>query len=127
MLRSGPIALFVHGLWEFAAAIICLLVPFVADVSHTARNVSWGAAAAFVVLALVADTRMPQVAHLVADVLVAAALIATSATFLAVIGGAHLLISLATRYEHDPTNPVGPLAASTSTDIEAGEHTVLDD
>ena len=84
MLRSGPIAFFVHGLLEYVAAVACFAAPFVFDFdSDAARTWSFVAGAAFITVALTSDgprklvERLPIVVHVVLDFVLAAALIAS--------------------------------------------------
>ncbi|MCW2920211.1 MAG: putative rane protein [Thermoleophilia bacterium] len=144
MLRSGPIAFFLHGLFEYVAAVVCLLAPFALDFRSDAATIaSIVAGIAFLAVTVTSDgprrlvERVPIVVHVVLDVVLAAALIAAPwllgfsderapKTFFVTVGVFHLLMTLGTRFVDDPSG-VGALAKGTSVDLEAGEHTVLDD
>lgn len=144
MLRSGPIAFFLHGMLEYVWAVALLLAPFMFDFrSDAATTTAIVAGIAFLAIAATSDgprrfvERIPIVAHVVLDFVVAGMLIAspylfgfsdegTARTILVTIGVLHALLTIGTRFVDDPSG-VGALAKGTSVDLEAGEHTVLDD
>lgn len=146
MLRAGPIPFFVHGLIEYVAAVAFLLAPFVlAFESDAATWLSVGTGVVLLVLAATTDgptslvDQMPIAVHVLLDYVLALALVAApfvlgfsdegsaTAWFIA-LGVVHLLVSIGTRYlpERHPSG-VGPLARTTSTDVESGGSTVIDD
>jgi hypothetical protein len=129
---------------EYAAALACFAAPFALHFDSRAATY-WSIIAGVAILVVAATTdgpasivsQIPIVVHVVLDYIVAGLLIASpflfgfskegapTAFFLA-LGILHLLVTIATKFVSNP-NEVGSLAASTSVDIEAGEHTVLDD
>ena len=115
MFKKGPIPVFVHGLVEYAAAVLLIVAPFLFDFEDdTATGIS--VAAGIVVLVVTASTAMPTglvksipvQAHVILDYLLALFLIASpfvfgleddSATALfLVLGILHLLLTIATRF-----------------------------
>jgi hypothetical protein len=116
MLRQGPIPLFLHGVVEYVAAALFIVAPFVFGFDSGAAT-----AVAIVtgvgVLILTSTTAMstgivkslPIPVHVLVDFIGAAFMIAapflfgfsdeTAPTaFFIVVGVAHLLVSIATRY-----------------------------
>jgi hypothetical protein len=155
MLRSGPIPYFIHGIIEYVAAIAFVLAPFVLGFdSHAATYLSVAVGVIVIVVAATTEgptslvNAMPIGFHVLLDYLLALALIALpflagfskegapTAWFIA-LGFIHLLLTIGTRFRAGPDDHerparrrrsvVGGLAAGTSVDVEAGEHTVLDD
>ena len=146
MLRHGPIPQFLHGIIEYVAAIAFFAMPFLLDFRSDAAT--YLSVATGVLVLVVAATsagptslvkEIPVAAHVIIDYVVALGLIAApfafdftddrraTAWFIG-IGAAHLLITIGTRFLEYPTDHVvGSLAEGTSTDIEAGVPTVLDD
>ena len=116
MFKKGPIPAFVHGLLEYAAAILLIAAPFVfAFDSDTATGIA--IAAGVVVLIVNASTAMstglvksiPVQAHVMLDYALAILLIAspfvfsfqddgTATAFFLVLGIVHLLVTIATRF-----------------------------
>jgi hypothetical protein len=116
MLHKGPVPRFVHGVWEYAIGVLLVVSQFVFGFEDGgAKAVS--VVAGVLIITLVASTEGPtglidQVmvrSHAVMDYVLAGLLIAApflfgftddgaaTAVFL-VLGLAHLLISIATRY-----------------------------
>jgi hypothetical protein len=116
MFKKGPVPAFVHGLLEYAAAVLLVAAPFVfAFDSDTATGIS--IAAGVVVLIVNASTAMstgliksiPVPAHVMLDYVLAIVLIAspfvfafdddgTATAFFLVLGIVHLLLTIATRF-----------------------------
>jgi hypothetical protein len=116
MFREGPIPAFVHGLIEYAAGVLLIASSFLFGFdsnSATAVSIILGV----LVLVLAGTTAMttglikslPVQAHVVFDYILAAVLIAapfifgftddgTATAFFIVLGVAHLLITIATRF-----------------------------
>jgi hypothetical protein len=123
MFRQGPIPAFAHGLIEYLAAALLIAAPFLFDFADdTATAVS--IVAGVLVLVVTASTALPTgliksipvQAHVIVDYLVALALIAspflfaftddgTATAFFIVLGVAHLLITIATRFVSEPKAP----------------------
>jgi hypothetical protein len=119
VFRQGPIPAFFHGLIEYAAGILLVASPFLFsfdDGSSTAVAIVAGV----VVLIIAASTAMPTgliksipvQAHVMLDYLLAVVLIAspfifgfdddgTATAFFIILGVAHLLITIATRFVKD--------------------------
>jgi hypothetical protein len=129
---------------EYAVAAACFVAPFVLDFdSHAATSWSIIAGVAILVVAATTDgpssivSHIPIIVHVVLDYVVAGLLIASpflfgfsndgapTACFLT-LGILHLLVTIGTRFVTAPGD-IGALATSTSVDVEAGRHTVLDD
>ncbi len=120
MFKKGPIPAFVHGLLEYAAAILLIAAPFLFTFdSDTATGIS--IAAGVVVLIVNASTAMstglvksiPVQAHVMLDYVLAIFLIAspfvfafdddgTATAFFLVLGVVHLLVTIATRFVREP-------------------------
>jgi hypothetical protein len=116
MLSDGPIPRFVHGLIEYAAAVLAIAAPFV--FSFDANAAVWISIAVGVVLLVIAAStdgptslvnQIPLAAHVTLDYVLAVALIAmpfiagfsdeTAPTvFFIALGVAHLLITIGTRF-----------------------------
>jgi hypothetical protein len=123
VFKKGPIPAFVHGLLEYAAAILLIAAPFLFTFdSDTATGIS--IAAGVVVLIINASTAMstglvksiPIQAHVMLDYALAFLLIASpfvfsfdddgSATaFFIVLGVAHLVLTIATRFIREEKPP----------------------
>jgi hypothetical protein len=119
MFKKGPIPAFVHGVLEYAAAVLLIAAPFVFGFeSDTATGIA--IAAGVVVLIVNGSTAMstgliksiPVPAHVMLDYVLAIVLIAApfvfafdddgSATaFFLVLGIVHLLLTIATRFIRD--------------------------
>jgi hypothetical protein len=116
MFKQGPVPAFVHGLVEYAAAILLIAAPFLFgfdDDTATAASVVAGV----LVLIVAASTAMstgliksiPVQAHVMLDYVLAIALIAapfvlgfsddgTATPFFIALGVVHLLLTIATRF-----------------------------
>ncbi len=116
MMRDGPIPLFVHGVIEYVAAALFIAAPFLLSFDSgtaTALSIVIGV----VVLGLAASTdgptslvdQVPRSAHVALDYVLVVLLIAlpflagfsdetTPTAFFIVIGVAHLLITIGTRF-----------------------------
>jgi hypothetical protein len=123
VFNQGPIPAFVHGLLDYATAVLLIAAPFVfAFDSDTATGIA--IAAGVVVLIVNASTAMstgliksiPVPAHVMLDYLAALFLIAapflfgfdsdSSATaFFLVLGVVHLLLTIATRFIREERPP----------------------
>jgi len=123
MFRQGPIPAFVHGVVEYLAAALLIAAPFLftfEDDTATAVSIVVGV----LVLAVTASTALPTgliksipvQAHVVIDYLLAGLLIAapflfgfsddeTATAFFIVLGVAHLLITIATRFVREECPP----------------------
>lgn len=136
MLRSGPIAFFVHGILEYLAAVASFAAPSLFDFSDSASTWSYIVGVAFVLIALIADgpsgvtARIPIAVHVALDHVLAAALIASPwvlgirgqeapTRWFITLGVAHLLLTIGTRYISSSRPHVGSLAAGTSATVEA--------
>jgi hypothetical protein len=117
MMKKGPIPLFLHGVVEYVAAALLITAPFLLSFDSgaaTALSVVIGV----VLLAIAASTdgptslinNLPRAAHVALDYVLVVALIAlpflagfsdeTAPTaFFIVLGVAHLLITIGTRFE----------------------------
>ena len=120
MLTQGPIPRFLHGLFEYVAAIVFIAAPIVFSFDSgtpTAISIIVGV----VVLAAAATTdgptslvdSLPLSAHVALDYLLAVFLVATPfvagfsdetspTVFFIAMGVAHLLITIGTRFRHEP-------------------------
>jgi hypothetical protein len=119
MFKQGPVPAFVHGLVEYAAAILFIAAPFLFgfdDDTATAVSIIAGV----LILIVAASTAMstgliksiPVQAHVVLDYILAILLIAspflfgfsddgTATAFFIVLGVLHLLLTIATRFIRD--------------------------
>jgi len=117
MLRQGPISSFLHGVIEYAAGVLLIAAPFLfgfEDGAATAVSIVAGV----VVLIVAASTEgassmidsIPISVHVLLDFVLAATLLAapflfgfsdeTAPTaFFIVLGVAHLLITIGTRFK----------------------------
>jgi len=128
MLRDGPIPLSLHGIIEYAAGVLFIIAPLLLDYdSGAATGVS---VAVGVVILVVAATsafptglipRIPVSVHVTLDFVLAAFLIVSPfifsfsdetepTAFFLVLGIAHLLITIGTRFlpSRNQTEPVEP-------------------
>jgi hypothetical protein len=123
MFKQGPIPAFAHGLIEYLAAALLIAAPFLFGFDDdTATAVS--VVAGVLVLVVTASTALPTgliksipvQAHAVLDYIVALVLIAspflfaftddgTATAFFIVLGVAHLLITIGTRFVSEPQAP----------------------
>ena len=117
MLRQGPISHFVHGVIEYAAAVVLIVAPFVlAFESDAAFALSIVAGVFVLVVAASTDgptslvDSIPIAAHVLLDFALAAVLIAAPflfsfsdesapTAFFLVLGIAHLLVTIGTRFK----------------------------
>ena len=116
MLREGPLPRFVHGLLEYAAAALFLAAPFLLGFDSgaaTAASIVFGVLVLIVAATTEGPTslidQLPLSAHVALDYVLAVLLIAlpflagfndeTEPTaFFVVVGVAHLLITIGTRF-----------------------------
>lgn len=117
MLRQGPISRFLHGAIEYAAGVLLIAAPFLFGFKASAA-VAVSIIAGLVVLVLAASTdgptslvnSIPIPAHLLLDLVLAAVLVASPflfaftdesapTAFFIVLGVAHLLITIGTRFQ----------------------------
>jgi len=116
VLREGPIPLFAHGLLEYAAGAILIVAPFVLGFdSDAATAVAIVAGVLVIVVASMTSgptslvNQIPIAAHLLLDVLLAAAFIASPflfgysdetdpTAFFIALGVVHLLVTIGTRF-----------------------------
>ena len=116
MFKQGPIPAFAHGVIEYLAAALLIAAPFLLsfdDDTATAVSIVVGVAILIVTACTALPTgiikSIPVQAHAVIDFLLAALLIAapflfgfsddgTATPFSIVLGVAHLLITIATRF-----------------------------
>jgi hypothetical protein len=116
VLRQGPVSLFVHGVVEYAAAVLFIAAPFIFSFdSSAATAVSIVIGVAILVITATSEmptglTRVvPVTIHAVLDVVTAGFLIAAPflfgfsdegapTAFFIVLGVGHLLLTIATRF-----------------------------
>ena len=117
MLRQGPIPRFVHGVIEYAAAVLLIVAPFMLAFESDAAFALSLVAGVFV-LVVAASTEgptslvdsIPIPAHVLLDFALAAVLIAAPfllrfsdesapTAFFLVLGIAHLLVTIGTRFK----------------------------
>lgn len=116
MLRQGPISAFLHGLAEYLEAALLIAAPFLLGFdSDAARAVAIVLGVAVIVLTATTDApaglsrTVPVGLHVVFDLALAGLLIAapflfnfsdesSPTAFFIVLGVAHLLLTLATRF-----------------------------
>ena len=115
-MREGPIPRFVHGLAEYAAAVLLIAAPFVLSFDSDAA-VAVSIVAGVVVLVVAATTdgptslvnQLPLAVHLMLDYVVAVVLIAVPflfgfsdegapTAFFIGLGVLHLLVTIGTRF-----------------------------
>jgi len=125
MLRQGPISHFLHGAIEYAAAILLIAAPFVFSFDSNAAT-ALAVVAGVIVLILAASTDEPTsiiisvtvATHVVLDYVLAGVLIAapflfgfsdetTPTSFFLLLGIAHLLVTIGTRFKpgREPAAP----------------------
>lgn len=116
MLRQGPISRFLHGIIEYAAGVLLIVAPFVFGFDSSAAT-AVSIVAGVVVLAVAASTEgptgmiasIPTSVHVLLDYALAGVLVAAPflfgfsgesapTAFFIVIGVAHLLITIGTRF-----------------------------
>jgi hypothetical protein len=117
MLRQGPISHFVHGVIEYLAGVLLIAAPFIFDFKSGAAT-ALAVVAGVVVLAVAASTEgqtgmiavIPVSVHVLLDFVLAVVLVAAPflfsfsdesapTAFFVIIGVAHLLITIATRFK----------------------------
>ena len=119
MVKQGPIPAFVHGLYEYLAALALIALPIVLDYqseSATAVSVIAGILLLFLTATTTSSTslvnQVPLPVHILLDYVLALVLIASPFAFgfsdeteptAVFIGGGviHLLLSIATRYRRE--------------------------
>jgi hypothetical protein len=116
VLRQGPISAFIHGVLEYAAAILFIVAPFLFGFESdaaTAISIVVGVALLVEVASTVGRTSLvdviPVVVHAIVDFAVAGFLIATPflfsfqnesapTAFFIIVGIVHLLLTIGTRF-----------------------------
>lgn len=117
MLRQGPIPVALHGIIEYLAGALCIAAPFLFPFESDAAT-ALSIVVGVVILAVAATTSgptslvnsLPVAVHVVLDFILAALLIASpfvfdfsgegpATAFFIVLGVAHLLITIGTRFE----------------------------
>jgi len=117
MLRQGPISRFMHGVIEYAAGVLLIAAPFLFNFKASAA-VAVAIIAGVIVLGVAASTEgssslidsIPIAVHLLLDFALAAVLIAapflfafsnesTPTAFFIILGVAHLLVTIGTRFK----------------------------
>lgn len=117
MLREGPIPRFVHGAIEYVAGVLLIAAPFLFGFDSNAA-VAVAIVAGVVVLVVAASTdgptslvnSIPLAAHVLLDYALAALLVASPflfgfsgesapTAFFIVLGIAHLLVTIGTRFK----------------------------
>jgi hypothetical protein len=117
MLRQGPISRFLHGAIEYAAGVLLIAAPFLFGFKSSAA-VAVSIIAGVLVLVIAASTdgptslinSIPIPVHLLLDFALAAVLVASPflfafndesapTAFFIVLGVAHLLITIGTRFQ----------------------------
>jgi len=120
MFKKGPVPAFVHGLLEYAAAILFIAAPFLLDFEEDAATAA-SIVVGVLILILAASTAMstgiiksiPVQAHVILDYVLAIALIAApfvldftddgaATAFFIALGVLHLLLTIATRFIREP-------------------------
>jgi len=116
MFKQGPIPAFIHGLIEYAAGVLFVAAPFLLSFEEDAATAA-SIVAGVLILIVAASTNMstgliksiPVQAHVVLDYILAVFLIAAPflfgfadetapLAFFIVLGVAHLLITIGTRF-----------------------------
>jgi uncharacterized membrane protein YfcA len=129
VFKQGPVPAFVHGIVEYAAAILFIAAPFLFDFQEDSAT-ALSLVAGVLILIIGASTHwrtglidsIPVVAHVMLDYVLALFLIAspfilgfsddgTAAAFFIVIGVAHLVLTIATRFVVDERPPRAKQAA----------------
>ncbi len=117
MLRQGPISRLLHGVIEYAAGVLLIAAPFLLGFAHNAA-IAVSIIAGLVVLVVAASTdgpsslvnSIPIAVHVLLDYVLAAILVAAPFLFgfsgesaptalFIVLGVAHLLITIGTRFQ----------------------------
>ena len=116
MFKKGPVPAFVHGLLEYAAAILFIAAPFLLDFEENAATAA-SIVVGVLILIIAASTAMstgiiksiPVQAHVILDYVLAIALIAApfvldftddgaATAFFIALGVLHLLLTISTRF-----------------------------
>ena len=121
MVKQGPVPAFVHGLYEYVAALALIAAPLLLDYKSspaTAVSIIAGVLLLFLAATTTSSTslvnQVPLPVHILLDYVLAAVLIAspflfgfsdeTEPTAVSIGGGIlHLLISIGTRYRKEDT------------------------
>ena len=117
MLRQGPIPVSLHGIIEYLAGVLCIAAPFIFAFDSGAATAA-SIVAGVVILAMAAVTTgptslvnsLPVAVHVVLDFILAGVFIAApfvfdfssegpATAFFLIVGVAHLLITIGTRFE----------------------------
>jgi FtsH-binding integral membrane protein len=119
MLRQGPISLFLHGVVEYIAAVLLIAAPFLFNFhAGAAKAVSIVAGVVLIVVAASTAGRtslvdsLPLPVHVLLDYALALGLIASPflfgyssesapTAFFIILGVAHLLITIGTRFRSE--------------------------
>ena len=131
MFKQGPIPAFVHGIVEYAAAILFIAAPFLFDFKEDAATAT-SVIVGVLILIIAASTAwrtgliqsIPVQAHVMLDYVLAIFLIAspfvlgfsddhTAAAFFIALGVIHLLMTIATRFIVDARPPRAKAAPKT--------------
>jgi uncharacterized membrane protein YfcA len=129
VFKQGPVPAFVHGIVEYAAAILFIAAPFLFDFSEDSAT-ALSLVVGVLVLIIAASTHwrtgliqsIPVQAHVMLDYVLAIFLIAspfllgftddgTAAAFFIVLGVFHLLLTIATRFIPEERPPRAKPAA----------------
>jgi uncharacterized membrane protein YfcA len=130
VFKQGPVPAFVHGIVEYAAAILFIAAPFLFDFEEDAAT-ALSLVVGVLILIIGASTHwqtglidsIPVVAHVMLDYVLALFLIAspfilgfsddgTAAAFFIVLGVVHLVLTIATRFVVDERPPRARQAAA---------------
>ena len=146
MVKQGPVPAFVHGIYEYLAAVALIAAPLLLDYESspaTAVSIIAGVLLLFLTATTTSSTslvnQVPQPVHILLDYVLAAVLIASpflfgfsdetepTAVFLA--GGIlHLLISIGTRYRKEDVPERGaPKREQRAVGSGAGDRGVRDE
>jgi hypothetical protein len=128
VLRQGPISAFIHGVLEYAAAVLFIAAPFIFGFdSSAATAVAVVIGVAILVVAATTEGRtslvdvMPVVVHAIIDFALAGFLIASPflfsfqdegapTAFFLTLGVVHLLLTIGTRFLEPRREPLEPLS-----------------
>ncbi len=125
MLRDGPIPVFVHGLIEYAAGVLFVIAPFLFGFDSSAAS-AVSIVVGVAVITITASSDLPtslvnqitRPVHVALDYALAVLLIASPfifgfsdetapTAFFIVLGLAHLLITIGTRFREPKTTTTG--------------------
>ncbi|MGH2820753.1 MAG: SPW repeat domain-containing protein [Actinomycetota bacterium] len=128
LLREGPLPAFVHGGIEYVAGILFIAAPTALSFEESSNSTVVSLVVGIVILIVAASSALPTglmktipiYVHLVLDFVLAVFLIGapfvfdfvddkSALVFFLVVGVAHLLITIATRFERAPaaSRPAG--------------------